>query len=110
MAGRGNRVPVQRAISFPHRGPARPGPQRVEVLLECPEPLVAGAGDGEPVQLIAEREGDGLIVRFANNPLFRAFWRGTERLFINALYFGQVVKDTDLPKVVPPPLPEEPRD
>jgi hypothetical protein len=81
------------------------------------EPLLAGfigpdrleAMRSQPA-VIAEREGNGLIVRFANNPLFRAFWRGTERLFINALYFGQVVKDTDLPKVVPPPLPEEPRD
>jgi hypothetical protein len=48
-------------------------------------------------------------VRFANNPLFRGFWRGTERLFINALYFGQVVEETKLPKIEPPPPPEEPR-
>ena len=81
------------------------------------DPLLAGfigpdrleAMRGQPA-VIAEREGDGLIVRFANNPLFRAFWRGTERLFVNALYFGQVIGDTELPKVVPPPKPEEPRD
>lgn len=47
--------------------------------------------------LIAEKRGNGLIVRFANTPLFRGFWRGSERLFLNALYFGQVVKATELP-------------
>ena len=80
------------------------------------EPLLAGfigperldAMRGQPA-VIAEREGDGLIVRFANNPVFRAYWRGTERLFVNALYFGQVVEKTDLPRVVPPPQPEAPR-
>ena len=72
------------------------GPQRLEAMRNQPA-------------VIAEREGDGLIVRFANNPLFRGFWRGTERLFVNALYFGQVIKETDLPEVVPPPEPEEPR-
>jgi hypothetical protein len=52
---------------------------------------------GQPA-LIAERQGAGLVVRFANNPLFRGFWRGTERLFDNALYMGQVVSATELPE------------
>ncbi len=48
--------------------------------------------------VIAERHGKGLVVRFANNPLFRGFWRGTERLWVNALYFGPLVGTTELPK------------
>ena len=48
--------------------------------------------------VIAERHGKGLIVRFANNPLFRGFWRGTERLWVNALYFGPLVGATELPQ------------
>jgi hypothetical protein len=68
------------------------------------EPLLAGfigAGRldeirGQPA-IIAERQGAGLVVRFANNPLFRGFWRGTERLFDNALYFGQMVDATNIP-------------
>ena len=80
------------------------------------DPLLAGfigeerldAMRGAPA-LIAERQGDGMVVRFANNPLFRGFWRGTERLYINALYFGQVVKPTDLPEFEPVPKPEAPR-
>ena len=64
---------------------------------------------GQPA-LIAERRGKGLVVRFANNPLFRGFWRGTEKLFINALYFGQTVQSTTLPKVTGAPQPEPERD
>ncbi len=52
---------------------------------------------GQPA-IIAERKGAGLVVRFANNPLFRGFWRGTERLFNNALYMGQVIETTNLPE------------
>jgi hypothetical protein len=51
---------------------------------------------GKPA-VIAEKKGDGLVVRFANNPVFRGFWRGTERLFNNALYMGQIVENTELP-------------
>lgn len=80
------------------------------------EPLMAGfigserlnAMRGAPAA-IAEKTGDGLVVRFANNPLFRGFWRGTERLFFNALYFGQIVKTTHLPEFAPVPVPEAPR-
>ncbi len=74
------------------------------------EPLLAGfigpgrleAMRGAPA-VIAEKRGLGLVVRFANTPLFRGFWRGTERLFINALYFGQAVEATELPELAPPP-------
>jgi len=52
------------------------------------EPLMAGFIGPEQQDKIrnqaavsAERQGRGLVVRFANNPLFRGFWRGTERLF-----------------------------
>jgi len=52
---------------------------------------------GQPA-VIAERHGKGLVVRFANNPIFRGFWRGTERLWVNALYFGPIVRSTELPQ------------
>lgn len=47
--------------------------------------------------VIAERHGSGAVIRFANDPLFRGFWRGTERLWVNALYFGAIIKNTNLP-------------
>ena len=38
--------------------------------------------------LIARRQGDGAVVLFADNPNFRAFWYGTNGLFLNAIFFG----------------------
>ncbi|MBT8046871.1 MAG: peptidase M14 [Xanthomonadales bacterium] len=80
------------------------------------DPLLAGfIGEdrlavmkGQPA-VIAEKQGEGLVIRFANTPLFRGFWRGTEKLFINALYFGQAIEATQLPAFAPPPEPETPR-
>ncbi|MCY3712729.1 MAG: M14 family metallopeptidase [Gemmatimonadetes bacterium] len=38
--------------------------------------------------LIARRQGDGAVVLLADNPNFRAFWYGTNGLFLNAVFFG----------------------
>jgi hypothetical protein len=35
-----------------------------------------------------DRQGRGNVVVFADDPLFRAFWRGTGRLLTNAMLFG----------------------
>jgi len=35
--------------------------------------------------------GRGRIVGFADNPNFRAFWFGTNKLFMNSIFFGQVI-------------------
>ncbi|MBT8106931.1 MAG: peptidase [Gammaproteobacteria bacterium] len=40
--------------------------------------------------LIAERSGDGSIILFADNPNFRGYWYGTNKLFLNALFFSTV--------------------
>jgi hypothetical protein len=53
--------------------------------------------------VIAEKQGRGVVIRFANTPLFRGFWRGTEKLFVNALYFGQVIESTQIPELKPRP-------
>lgn len=80
------------------------------------DPLMAGfvgqdrlAAFAGQAAVIAEKQGKGLVVRFANTPLFRGFWRGTEKLFINALYFGQVIESTQLPVVAPKTKPEATR-
>ncbi len=59
--------------------------------------------------VIAQKQDKGLVVHFANNPLFRGYWRGTERMYINALYFGQVVEATDLPEFPPQERPATPQ-
>ncbi|HKL53405.1 MAG TPA: M14 family zinc carboxypeptidase [Wenzhouxiangellaceae bacterium] len=68
------------------------------------EPLVAGYLSG-PVSeklagtaaLAADRHGRGVVVRIADDYLFRGYWVGTERLFANALFFGQLVDSTRMP-------------
>ena len=37
---------------------------------------------------VVENVGQGKVILFADNPLFRAFWRGPAGLFLNALLFG----------------------
>ncbi|MEM7276792.1 MAG: hypothetical protein AAF385_01600 [Pseudomonadota bacterium] len=38
--------------------------------------------------LIAERSGQGSVILFADNPNFRGYWYGTNKLFMNALFFS----------------------
>lgn len=45
--------------------------------------------------LIAERSGDGSVILFADNPNFRGYWYGTNKLFMNALFFSTIF---DAPK------------
>jgi hypothetical protein len=40
--------------------------------------------------LIAERVSNGSVVLFADNPNFRGYWYGTNKLFLNALFFSTV--------------------
>ena len=35
--------------------------------------------------------GSGKIISFADNPNFRAFWFGTNKLFLNALFFSEII-------------------
>ena len=39
--------------------------------------------------LIAERSGNGAVILFADNPNFRGYWYGTNKLFMNALFFSR---------------------
>ena len=39
----------------------------------------------------AHEVGGGQVVLFMDNPNFRAFWYGTNGLFLNAVYFGQIL-------------------
>jgi hypothetical protein len=42
--------------------------------------------------LIVSPLGKGRVVLFADNPNFRGSWYGTNRLFLNALFFGDKIK------------------
>ena len=64
-------------------------------------PLLAGYVHEENLKrisasaaLIAERVGDGAIISFVDNPNFRAFWTGTSKTYLNALFFGSTIEKT----------------
>jgi hypothetical protein len=41
--------------------------------------------------LVVSRVGGGRVILFADNPNFRGSWYGTNKLFLNALFFGSLI-------------------
>ncbi len=41
--------------------------------------------------IVVSRQGSGKVITMTDNPNFRAFWYGTNKLFMNALFFGQTI-------------------
>nr|MCU0404165.1 M14 family metallopeptidase [Chitinophagaceae bacterium] len=39
--------------------------------------------------VLVQTVGQGRVIHFADNPNFRAFWLGSMRLFVNAIFFGR---------------------
>jgi len=50
--------------------------------------------------ILVSNSGSGRVVMFADNPNFRGYWHGTSRLFLNAVFFGNLLN-------VPNPIPAE---
>ncbi|MEM7706527.1 MAG: M14 metallopeptidase family protein [Pseudomonadota bacterium] len=46
--------------------------------------------------VVATAVGAGKVIRLADNPNFRGFWLGGNRLYLNALFFSQLIKATPL--------------
>jgi len=42
--------------------------------------------------LMVSGQAKGRIIAFADNPNFRAFWYGTNKLFMNAIFFGHIIE------------------
>ena len=62
------------------------------------EPLLNGSASSENLERIAgsasvtvEERGAGRIIYMVDNPNFRGFWYGTNRLFLNAVFFGSLI-------------------
>ncbi len=52
--------------------------QNLELMPGSPSVMVSGVGSGR-------------VIMFADNPNFRAFWFGTNKLFANSLFFGRTI-------------------
>lgn len=67
-------------------------------------PLLSGFVSGKNLDrlsgtpaVIAETRGDGTIIRIADSPSFRAYWYGTNKLMLNAIYFGPILPSNNRP-------------
>ncbi len=67
------------------------------IIAYADEPVYSGFVSDENAEalagtpaLIAERSGDGIVILFADNPNFRGYWYGTNKLFLNAVFFSTV--------------------
>jgi hypothetical protein len=47
---------------------------------------------------MADRLGSGTVVLLVDNTNFRGYWRGTSRLFLNALFFGDHIRVPAAPR------------
>ncbi|HKJ90373.1 MAG TPA: hypothetical protein VJ960_04530, partial [Oceanipulchritudo sp.] len=63
------------------------------------EPLLAGYASEKNLERMAgaaaavvETDGRGAYILFGHTPTFRAYWRGTEKLLLNALLFGEFMQ------------------
>ena len=69
------------------------------------EPLISGYVHPENIErfkntagIVANKLGKGAVIGFVDNPNFRGFWYGTNKLYLNALFFGQVLEATEKKK------------
>ncbi|MFT6216992.1 MAG: hypothetical protein ACJAS3_003412 [Roseivirga sp.] len=65
------------------------------------EPLLSGWINDPNLEALKETStirvnalGSGRIVSLVDNPNFRAFWYGTNKLMMNAIFFGRVVNSS----------------
>ena len=71
----------------------------VNPLVYTENPLQAGYISEENLQQLQSSAiinvnhfGSGRVISFADNPNFRAFWYGTNRLFLNSIFFAQIIE------------------
>jgi len=82
---------------------SRPENPFAVVIEYTAEPLFAGYSSAENIEalagtpaLVAERSGGGSVVLFADNPNFRGYWYGNNKLFLNSLFFSTLFEAPDL--------------
>ncbi|MFK7821799.1 MAG: M14 family metallopeptidase [Planctomycetaceae bacterium] len=63
-------------------------------------PLMSGYCSDDNVKLLAKsasvivrRKGSGRVILMAEDPNFRGFWYGTNKLFLNAILYGPIIRE-----------------
>jgi hypothetical protein len=93
--GYNDKIPVFRNHETFLEIPGNPGES---IAVYTDSPLLSGYISGARLEelkntaaIAAQRVGRGRVIAFADNPNFRAFWFGTNGLFLNALFFGGII-------------------
>jgi hypothetical protein len=67
-------------------------------LVFTSDPLMSGYISEENLErlksspgIVISRNGQGQVISFSFNPNFRAFWYGTNRVFLNAIFYDNVI-------------------
>jgi hypothetical protein len=47
---------------------------------------------GNSAAVVVSGLGSGRVVQITDNPSFRGFWLGSERVLLNAIFFGQIIR------------------
>lgn len=78
-------------------------------LVHTASPLLSGYVNAKNLKsisntavVIVSGQGTGKVVCFADNPNFRGFWYGTNRVFANALFFGSTISNASTEKAPRP--------
>ncbi|MFN7120290.1 MAG: M14 family metallopeptidase, partial [Saprospiraceae bacterium] len=78
-------------------------------LVHSANPLLSGYVNKKSSDLIKNSAfvvvssvGSGKVINFADNPNFRAFWFGTNKLFANAIFFGKIINNGTTERPAPP--------
>ena len=93
-------LPVHRNVSFTLERP-EDNPYAVPVQY-ADAPLLTGYASerrleeiGGTPSVVAQRMGQGAVILMADNPVFRATYPGTEKLFMNAIFFSDLIDQPD---------------
>ena len=72
-------------------------------LIYTSRPLLAGYISSQNLSqlrnsasTIAGRQGNGQVILMTDNPTFRAYWYGTQKLLANALFFSPIINNSTL--------------
>ncbi len=78
-------------------------------LVHPASPLLSGYVNEQNLQriknsavVVVSGQGSGRVICFADNPNFRGFWYGTNRLFANAIFFGHTINNGSTEKAPKP--------
>jgi hypothetical protein len=78
-------------------------PYSTPLIYKYVNPLMSGYASLSNVGLISgsaavlvQSEGSGRVIVIADNPVFRGYWRGTQRLLENGVFFGDWINEPKL--------------